>query len=118
MIRRALCLILMLCAGAATAQDRRPSHCISLVRDTHGMEYLQKASFGAPLEQFTVRVNYVAHAMFLIETEGGVTAATDYTGFIGPTLLVPDVVTMNKAHTSHWTSTPDPRIPGWEQTPT
>lgn len=117
MIRRALCLLLLFCAGAATAQDRRASHCISLVRDIPGIEYLHKASFGAPLEQFTVRVNYVDHAMFLIETPGGVTAATDYTGFLGSTLLVPDVVTMNRAHSSHWTSTPDPQIPnvlpGW-----
>lgn len=119
MIRRALCLLLVLCAGsgAASAQDRRASHCISLVRDTPGLEIVHKASFGAPLEQFTVRLNYVSHAMFLIETPAGLTAATDYTGFLGSTAMVPDVATMNRAHSSHWTSTPDPRIPnvlpGW-----
>ena len=42
---------------------------------------------------------------------------TDYTGFLGATTLVPDVVTMNHAHDTHWTAQPDPAIPhvlkGW-----
>ncbi len=56
--------------------------------------------------------------MFLIQTPGGLNAVTDYTGFIGhaPT-LIPDVVTMNHAHSTHWTAAPDPAIPhvlrGW-----
>lgn len=117
---RALFACLTLClvaATGATAQDRRPSHCISLVQNTPGMAYLHKAGFADPLPQYTVRLNYVAHAMFLLETPGGLTAATDYTGFLGNTVLVPTVVTMNRAHSSHWTASPDPRIPnilpGW-----
>jgi L-ascorbate metabolism protein UlaG (beta-lactamase superfamily) len=42
---------------------------------------------------------------------------TDYTGYIGTQDVVPDVVTMNNAHSTHWTANPDPRIPhvlkGW-----
>jgi L-ascorbate metabolism protein UlaG (beta-lactamase superfamily) len=45
---------------------------------------------------------------------------TDYTGYIGTQDVVPDVVTMNNAHSTHWTANPDPRIPhvlrGWGDT--
>jgi L-ascorbate metabolism protein UlaG (beta-lactamase superfamily) len=65
----------------------------------------------------TVRISYIDHAMFLIQTPGGLSVVTDYSGFIGPADFVPDVVTMNHAHGTHWTAAPDPRIPhvlrGW-----
>lgn len=101
----------------APAQDRRASHCISLVQNTPGIEFLHKASFRDPLPDYTVRLSYVAHATFLLQTPGGLSAATDYTGFLGSADVVPAIVTMNRAHSSHWTSMPDPRIPnvlpGW-----
>ena len=63
-----------------------------------------------------VTIRFVGHATFLIETGSGVTIATDYTGWAGP-VEVPTVVTMNNAHSTHWTPNPDPRIPhvlrGW-----
>jgi L-ascorbate metabolism protein UlaG (beta-lactamase superfamily) len=106
-------------AGPAAAQDRRPSHCIAIADAAPGIEYLHKASFRVPPEdEFTVRISYIDHAMFLIQTAGGLSAATDYTGFLGPVDFVPDVVTMNNAHSTHWTGAPDPRIPhvlqGWD----
>ncbi|WP_126976856.1 MBL fold metallo-hydrolase [Frigidibacter oleivorans] len=104
-------------AQPAAAQDRIPSHCVALAGPVRGMEVLQRASFGAALPADTVRVNFVSHATFVIETAGGLTVATDYSGFLGPGDLVPDVVTMNNAHSTHWTDSPDPRIPhvlrGW-----
>jgi L-ascorbate metabolism protein UlaG (beta-lactamase superfamily) len=116
MIRLAL-LCLVLFPVLATAQERRPSHCIALANAAPGLEYVQLAAYGAPLDEHTVRINYVDHSMFLIETPGGLTAATDFTGFMGPTTLIPDVVTMNNAHNTHWTAAPDPAIPhvlqGW-----
>jgi len=130
-MRRALwplAALFAVAAGLAPAQDnRRPSHCIALVENTPGLEVIQKAAytpqvaipadFRAPLEDFTVRISYIDHAMFLIQTPGGFTVVTDYNGFIGPADLVPDVVTMNHAHSTHWTARPDPRIPhvlrGW-----
>ena len=111
-----LAALLALLASPAAAQDRRASHCIALA-EAPGVEFVHRASFGDPLDEFSVRLSYLDHAMFLIETPGGATAVTDYTGFIGATDHVPDVVTMNHAHGSHWTATPDPRIPnvmeGW-----
>ncbi|MEV8465256.1 MBL fold metallo-hydrolase [Fluviibacterium sp. DFM31] len=116
LIRLALVLILLL-ANPLQAQDRRPSHCISLVQNLPGGVYLHRAAFTDPLPDYTVRLRYVAHASFLIRAQGGVTAVTDYTGFLGSTDFVPDVATMNRAHSSHWTALPDPRIPhvlpGW-----
>jgi L-ascorbate metabolism protein UlaG (beta-lactamase superfamily) len=104
----------------AAAQDRRPSHCIAIADAAPGIEYLHKASFRVPPEdEFTVRITYVDHAMFLIQSAGGLSAVTDYSGFIGPVDFVPDVVTMNNAHSTHWTSAPDPRVPhvlrGWAE---
>lgn len=94
------------------------SHCIAVAERTPGLKYLRLASFGDPLADSTVRITYVSHSTFLIETDAGQVIATDYTGFTG-TDVVPDVVTMNIAHTSHYTDFPDPAIPhvlrGWWQ---
>lgn len=109
------CLALTL-ATTAQAQQRRPSHCIA-VAEAPGVEFIHRASFAAPLPDFTVRLNYVGHATFLIEAPDGTTMATDYTGFLGNTDHIPTIVTMNNAHGTHFTNTPDPRIPhvlrGW-----
>lgn len=106
----ALVLAPALTLPAAAQEDRRPSHCIAIADRAPGLQYLHKASFAQPLEDHTVRLNYVAHSMFLIETPGGLTAATDFTGFLGSTTLIPDVVTMNHAHSTHYTDNPDPAI--------
>ena len=115
---RALGLVALsaLFAQPSAAQERIASHCRALAQ-APGLEYVQLASLGTPSAPDRVRIHYITHAMFLIETSGGVRAITDYTGFIGPTQIVPDVATMNNAHSSHWTDSPDPRIPhvlqGW-----
>src|SRR6056297_833100 len=115
MIRLVLLLVTM--ATAAFAQDRRPSHCIAIADSAPGIRYLHKASFRAPVPEFSVRLQYIAHASFLIQTEDGLSAVTDFTGFIGNVDFIPDVVTMNHAHSTHWTPNPDPAIPhvlpGW-----
>ena len=113
-------LILVASAFAASAQDRRPSHCFAIAEMTPELTYLHKASFTAPIEdEFTVRLSYINHSMYLIQTHGGLSAITDFTGFTGGGDFVPDVVTMNNAHSSHWTAYPHPDIPnvlpGWRQ---
>jgi L-ascorbate metabolism protein UlaG (beta-lactamase superfamily) len=131
MRRRSLSLIVAFAmAGPALAQgamDRRPpSHCIAFVENTPGLEVIRAAAtdevrpvyYRSDVPPDTVRISYIDHAMFLIQTPGGLSAVTDYSGFIGPTEFVPDVVTMNHAHGTHWTAAPDPRIPhvlrGWK----
>lgn len=117
-MRILICFCLMFWGVAVAAQERRASHCIALVQDAPGIAFVQKASWTEPVQDaFTVRLHYINHASFLLQTAGGLTAVTDYTGFLGTADLVPDVVTMNHAHSTHWTSRPDPRIPhvlpGW-----
>ena len=56
-----------------------------------------------------VGLTFLGHASFLIESPQGVTAVTDYSGAYRPP-VVPDIVTMNRAHISHFTDSPDPDI--------
>jgi hypothetical protein len=109
-MQRAVLFAAALMGMPAVAQDRIPSHCIALAQGVPGVDVIRKASFGAPLAEGRVRITYVDHATFLIETPGGLVAATDYTGYLGTSDVVPDVVTMNNAHGTHWTDSPDPRI--------
>lgn len=111
-------LVFMTLCGAAVAQEtRQPSHCIAIADAAPGIEFLHKASFRDPLPDYTVRISYLAHASFLIQSPGGVSAVTDYTGYVGNVNFTPNVVTMNHAHETHWTPFPDPAIdhalPGW-----
>ena len=49
-----------------------------------------------------IRITYVGHASFMIESAEGVKALTDYNGYL-PLDSVPDLVTMNNSHDSHYT---------------
>jgi L-ascorbate metabolism protein UlaG (beta-lactamase superfamily) len=86
------------------------SRCLAIANN---MPQAQFAAYSpaAPvaLTQGEVRLTYVGHSTFLIESAEGIRIATDFTGFAGAG-VVPDVVTMNHAHTSHYTDMPDPRI--------
>ncbi|ETX30967.1 MBL fold metallo-hydrolase [Roseivivax isoporae] len=121
MFRAAIALVLAAAlALPAAAQERRPSHCIAVADARPGMEHVVAASWQAPLPAHTVRIRYINHASFLLRTEGGMNIVTDFTGFIGNTAMIPDLVTMNHAHSTHWTAHPDPAIPhvlpGWGET--
>ena len=56
-----------------------------------------------------VTITYAGHSTYYIDTPGGVRIATDYSG-VYKTGRLPDVVTMNRAHSTHYTLFPDPRI--------
>jgi L-ascorbate metabolism protein UlaG (beta-lactamase superfamily) len=77
------------------------------------------ASLRLALTADQIRVNYIGHSTFQIESPQGVRIATDYNDYVRPTAL-PDIATMNHAHTTHYTDRPDPRIPhvlrGWGMT--
>jgi len=107
-------LALILLAAPATAQDRIPSHCIALAS---AAPTLVPVALEEGLEPDSVLIRYVDHASFAIVTPEGTVAVTDYTGYLGTEDVVPEVVTMNNAHSTHWTANPDPRIPhvlkGW-----
>jgi len=67
-----------------------------------------------------VRLTYVGHSTFLIESPQLVRIATDYNDYVRPP-IVPDIATMNHAHSSHFTDFPDPAIKhvlrGWGPSP-
>ncbi|HEY1310014.1 MAG TPA: MBL fold metallo-hydrolase, partial [Pseudolabrys sp.] len=84
-----------------------------------------RASFAQPvafrlaaLEYDQVRISYIGHSTFLIESPQLVRIATDYNDYVKPPLL-PDIVTMNHAHSTHYTDHPDPGIKyvlrGWAE---
>ena len=56
-----------------------------------------------------MRITYIGHSTFLIESPKLVRIATDFNDYVRPPLL-PDIVTMNHAHTTHYTDRPDPGI--------
>ncbi len=74
----------------------------------------------AALNSDQVRLTFLGHATFLIESPQLVRIATDYNDYIKPPLL-PDIVTMNHAHNTHYSDHPDPAIKyvlrGWGESP-
>jgi Beta-lactamase superfamily domain len=109
-----LALTLALVAAPALAEDRIPSHCIALASTK---PQAVPVALEDGLEPGSVLIRYLDHGSFAIVTPDGTAAVTDYTGYTGVQDFVPDVVTMNNAHSTHWTASPDPRIPhvlnGW-----
>jgi L-ascorbate metabolism protein UlaG (beta-lactamase superfamily) len=55
------------------------------------------------------RITYVGHSTFMIESPKLVRIATDFNDYLR-TPLLPDIVTMNHAHSTHYTDRPDPDI--------
>ena len=63
----------------------------------------------AALAADQVRITYAGHSTFLIESPQLVRIATDYNDYVKPPVL-PDIATMNHAHSTHFTSRPEPGI--------
>ena len=63
----------------------------------------------AALQGDQVRISYSGHSTFLVESPQGMKIATDYNDYVKPRVL-PDIVTMNHAHSTHYTDHPDPGI--------
>jgi L-ascorbate metabolism protein UlaG (beta-lactamase superfamily) len=59
---------------------------------------------GASLE-----LTFLGHSSFLVETREGARAVTDYNGYIRAP-VTPDVVTMNNAHSTHYTNAIEPGV--------
>ena len=99
-----LCLLALL-APASAAEDR----CIA-VASAPGFRLVQPARFRvAEAQPGEVRISYVGHSTFLIESGKGVKIATDYNDYVRPSVL-PDIATMNRAHSTHFSVAPDPAI--------
>jgi len=105
---------------AQETEAPRPSRCLAVAEALPKTLHARYRKIPAPIpvqggplglsppETGIVTIRFVGHATFLITTPEGVTIATDYDGWAGG--VTPDVVTMNHAHTSHYTDHPDPAI--------
>ncbi|WP_062226992.1 MBL fold metallo-hydrolase [Aureimonas frigidaquae] len=91
----------------AVAQEPVSSTCLAMA---NAMPAPIKVAYAqAPSSTGIVEIAYAGHSTYRIETPEGVTIATDYSGIYGSEPL-PMVVTMNKAHRTHYTDRPDPGI--------
>jgi len=98
--------------GAAAAEDR----CIA-VAEAPGDRLIRKAQFRvADLKAGEVRITYIGHSTFLLESPKGVRISTDYNDYVRAP-VTPDIATMNRAHSTHYSLSPEPGIrhllPGW-----
>ena len=104
-------------AAPPAAKPEMTESCPGLVATRPPMAVPAALRFAA-LEPDQVRLSFVGHATFLIESPQRVRIATDYSDYARPPVL-PDIVTMNHAHPSHYTDQPDARIKyvlrGWAE---
>ena len=109
-----LALLAPLIAPAAAQDASRASECLAMSQATPRATPVSLRRLAANAEQ--VAITYAGHSTYYIDTPGGVRIATDFSG-AHTTGRLPDVVTMNRAHSTHYSLFPDPRIPhvlhGW-----
>jgi L-ascorbate metabolism protein UlaG (beta-lactamase superfamily) len=112
-------LIVPAAAQTSPPQDSRPqdtprSECLAMANAAPRATPVSLRRAAAGTDE--VAITYAGHSTYYIDTPGGVRIATDWNGAYRMGRL-PDVVTMNRAHSTHYTRFPDPRIPhvlhGW-----
>jgi L-ascorbate metabolism protein UlaG (beta-lactamase superfamily) len=100
--------------ASAAAQDAPRSECLAMADAPPRATPVGLRRIAARTDE--VAITYAGHSTYYIDTPGGVRIATDYNGAYR-TGRLPDVVTMNRAHSTHYSLFPDPRIPhvlhGW-----
>lgn len=107
----AVAMVVAAVASPAVAQKTAPDRCLALANDNQpSTPRVHRARFElASLKAYQVRVTYNGHSTFTIESAKGVTATTDYNDYVRPS-IVPEIATMNVAHSTHHSYAPDPRI--------
>jgi L-ascorbate metabolism protein UlaG (beta-lactamase superfamily) len=104
-------------AQAPAAKPEMTESCPGLVA-APGPRVIPAALKLAALNADQVRLTYVGHSTFLIESPRLVRIATDYNDYVKPAIL-PEVVTMNHAHSTHYTDRPESGIKhvlrGWAE---
>src|SRR5712672_1181045 len=91
-------------------QEAKPEmveNCPGLIAS--GRPRVMPASLQLALNPDEVRISYAGHSTFLIESPQQVRTATDNNDYVRPRVL-PDIITMNHAHDTHYTDHPDPAI--------
>lgn len=100
--------VLASCAGMAQNPVRTPH------------PYFMRAAAGdavKPVPAHHLRITFVGHSTFQIETPEGARVLTDFNDYV-PSGQVPHMVTMNNSHDTHFSYAPDKRIAhvlrGWD----
>ncbi len=106
--------LLSLPITTAAAEDASRSECLAMANAPPRATPVSLRRLAAKSDEVTI--TYAGHSTYYIDTPGGVRIATDYSGAYR-TGRLPDVVTMNRAHGTHYTLFPDTHIPhvlhGW-----
>lgn len=110
-------LVRALAVLVAVAFAREAAASCSAVASRPGPQFASNAEVALFPDE--VSLTFIGHSSFLIESPQGVTIITDYNDYVRPR-TVPTIVTMNVAHTTHYSTAPDPRIKhvlrGWNPT--
>src|SRR5678815_3870162 len=125
MVRAALLgLIFFVSPIAAFAQGAAPAAKPEMNETCPGLVAQERARIipaalrVAALKDGEARINYIGHSTFLIESPKLVRIATDYNDYVKPPVL-PDIATMNHAHSTHYTDRPEAGIKhvlrGWRE---
>ena len=117
MLRSFCVVVALLCfptALSAAGDSPRSSECLAMAQRPPRATPVSLRRPAAKADE--VAITYAGHSTYYIDTPGGVRIATDFSGAY-TTGRLPDVVTMNRAHGTHYSLFPDPRIPhvlhGW-----
>jgi L-ascorbate metabolism protein UlaG (beta-lactamase superfamily) len=110
-----LCLATVLLPSVASAQGATGDRCLAV---SQAPSLIQPASYlPVILKPSEARLSFIGHSTWLIESAAGIKIATDYNDYIRPP-STPNVATMNRAHTTHYSNFPDPDIKyvlrGWD----
>src|SRR3954449_3103508 len=101
-------------ASAEAQPAARGSECLAMANAPPAAMPVRLRRAAAKTDE--VAITYAGHSTYYIDTPGGVRIATDFNGAYA-TGRLPDVIAMNRAHSTHYTLFPDPKIPhvlqGW-----
>jgi len=100
-------LLYQLIAQAA-AQDASRSECLAMANAPPRATPVGLRRTAAKADE--VAITYAGHSTYYIDTPRGVRIATDFSGAYHAGGRLPDVVTMNRAHGTHYTLFPDLHI--------
>jgi L-ascorbate metabolism protein UlaG (beta-lactamase superfamily) len=111
----AVLALLGVLTAPAHAQTPLRSECLAMANAAPRATPVAFRRTAAKAEE--IAITYAGHSTYYIDTPGGIRIATDYSGAYRAGGRLPDVVTMNRAHSTHFTLYPDPKIPhvlhGW-----
>jgi L-ascorbate metabolism protein UlaG (beta-lactamase superfamily) len=94
--------------GQSPAKPEMREGCPGLVA-SHAPRFIPALFTPTALQPDQIRITYVGHSTFLLESARLVRIATDYNDYVKPR-VVPDIITMNRAHSTHHTLTPEAEI--------